>query len=143
MFKPFAFSFDRETFRGEFATREEAAEAGQAEALKQMSVVEAVYVGKRVPTNPQADMHADDVVKSMKRRMLSKTGDAGYLAGANEHILADLDAGIEHAIVDWLRRHQLQPADKFSSISEHPLPQVHAHGPSKDDEVGMMGPDVE
>lgn len=143
MFKPFAFSFDRETFRGEFATREEAAVAGQTEALKFMAVVEAVYVGKRVPTNPQADMHGDEVVKSMKRRMLTKTGDASYLAAANEHVVADLDAGIEHAIIDWLKRHELQPADKFTSISEHPLPQVSAHGPSKSDEVGMMGPDAE
>lgn len=143
MFKPFAYSFDRETFRGEFATREEAAIAGQAEALKFMAVVEAVYVGKRVPTNPQADMHADDVVRAMKRRMLTKTGDASYLAAANEHVVADLDASLEHAIIDWLKRHQLQPADKFGSISEHPLPAVHAHGPSKDDEVGMIGPDAE
>lgn len=143
MFKPFAYSFDRETFRGEFATREEAAEAGQAEALKVMSIVEAVYVAKRVPTNPQADMHGDDVVKVMKRRMLSKTGDASYLAAANEHVVADLDAAIEHAIVDWLKRHELSPADKFSSISEHPLPSVHAHAPSRNDEVGMMGADSE
>lgn len=143
MFKPFAYSFDRETFRGEFATREDAALAGQAEAMKFMAVVEAVYVGKRVPTNPQADMHADDVVKTMKRRMQHKTGDTSYLAGANEHLLADLDAAIEHAIIDWLKRHQLQPADKFSSISEHPLPQVHGHGPSKSDEVGPMGMDAE
>ncbi len=143
MFKPFAFSFDRETFRGEFATREEAAVAGQTEALKFMGIVEAVYVAKRVPTNPQADMHGDEVVKSMKRRMLTKTGDASYLAAANEHVVADLDAAIEHAIVDWLKRHDLAPADKFSSISEHPLPQVQAHGPSSSDEVGMMGPDSE
>lgn len=143
MFKPFAFSFDREAFRGEFSTREEAAAAGQAEALKYMAVVEAVYVGKRVPTNPQADMHADDVVKAMKRRMQNKTGDASYLAAANEHVVADLDAGLEHAILDWLKRHGLQPADKFASISEHPLPQVHAHAPSKHDEVGFMGMDAE
>lgn len=143
MFKPFAFSFDRETFRGEFATREEAALAGQAEALKYIAVVEAVYVAKRVPCNPQADMHADDVVKSMKRRMLAKAGDSTYLAAANEHVVADLDASLEHAIVDWLKRHELQPPDKFSSISEHPLPSVHAHGPSLDDEVGLMGPDTE
>ena len=143
MFKPFAFSFDRETFRGEFATREEAAVAGQAEALNLMSIVEAVFVAKRVPTNPQADGHGDDVVKSMRRRMHVKRGDAGYLAAANEHVVADLDAGIEHAIVDWLKRHELMPADKFSSISEHPLPSVNAHGPSGNDEVGMMGADSE
>lgn len=143
MFKPFAFSFDRESFRGEFATREEAAEAGQAQALKMMSAVEAVYVGKRVPTNPMADLHGDDVVKSMRRRMLTKTGDASYLAAANEHVVADLDASLEHAIIDWLKRNDLTPAAKISSISEHPLPAVHAHAPSSSDEVQMMGPDSE
>lgn len=139
MFKEYAFSLDRESFHGEFATREQAADAGIRAAQARTDSVAAVYVGKRVATDPQAEGHADDIAKSMRRRMMGRTGEAGYLAAANEHVLADLDAALATAIVAWLRRHGLEPATKVKAISEHPLPTVHAHGPSRDDEVQFMG----
>jgi hypothetical protein len=139
MFKPYAYSFDRETFRGEFATRESAAEAGLKAAIDHPATIGAVYVGKRVPVDPQADQHAEDVARTMRRRMQSKTGTSGYLVEANEHVMADLDASLEHAIVEWLKRHDLMPAPQIASISEHPLPAVKAHAPSRVFEVGPMG----
>lgn len=140
--KPFAYSFDRENFRGEFATREQAVEAGLRAATQRSAMFEAVFVGKRSPIDPQADHHAEDVVRSMRRRMQAKTGDVSYLAGANEQNLADLDASLARAIVAWLERHGLSPATRVSSISEHPLPAVRAHGPVSDDEVHQIGPEV-
>lgn len=137
--KPYGYSFDRERFNGAFATREQAVEAGLHAAEARSGVVEAVFVGKRVPLNPQADHHADDVARSMRRRMAATTGDGAYLTGANEHVLADLDAALERTIVDWLGRHGLTPAARVLSISEHPLPTARAHAPSRDDEVQFLG----
>ena len=141
--KPYAYSFDRETFQGAFATREQAADAGLRAAQQQMNNVPSVFVGKRVAIDPQADGHADAIARSMRQRMLASSGDAGYLAAANEHVLADLDAQLAATIVGWLTRHELVPAAKVKSISEYPLPTVHAHGPSRDDEVQLMGGEME
>lgn len=139
--RPYGYSFDRETFRGEFATREQALDAGLRSAAARSGMVAAVFVGKRVAVDTQADHHAEDVVRSMRRRMQSKTGDGGYLAGANEHVLADLDTALAHAINGWLERHALMPAARVTSISEHPLPAVPAHAVGRSDEVSMIGPE--
>ncbi|MFT3785104.1 MAG: hypothetical protein QM770_02925 [Tepidisphaeraceae bacterium] len=125
----YAFSFDREQFRGDFDTRELALAAAYEAARELGGAVEAIYVGKRVPVPAQTDDHAESVVRAMRRRMLEKTGDANYLATVNEHVMADLDAAIELAIVDWQKRHQLQPASRVQAISEHPLPTVKEHAP--------------
>jgi hypothetical protein len=136
----FAYSFDRETFQGDFATREQAVVAGFKAAEELGAAVDAVYVGKKQAVNPLADHHAEDVVRGMRRRMLEKTGEANYLAAANEHVLADLDASIEASIVDWLTRHQLTPAPKLTALSEHPLPMVSASAAeSRRDEMKLLG----
>ena len=139
--KPYGYSFDRDRFIGEFATREQALDAGLKAALERSGIVEAVYVGKHVAVDPQADHHAEEVSRSMRRRMQSKVGDGSFLACANEHVLADLDAALCRAIVAWLDRHGLTPAARVTSISEHPLPAVRAHGPSRSDEVQSIGPE--
>jgi hypothetical protein len=141
MFKPFAFSFDRETFRGEFSTREQAVDAGLAAATQMPAGVEAVYVGKRQPVDPVAEGHAEDLIAAMRQRMADRTGDYGYLRGVNEHVAADLDAAVEHTIVAWLRHHNLAPADRFVSISEHTTPLVKGHAPSATNEVTQFGSD--
>jgi hypothetical protein len=140
--KLFSYSFDRESFQGEFDTREQAVEAGIKAAEKMSGMIEAVYVGKRRPVDAQADLHAEAVVEAMRVRMESRAGDSTYLAQVNEHVLADLDASLEHAIVEWLARHGLAPAPRFTGISEHPLPLVAIHAPSgPGDEVSFIGPD--
>ena len=126
--KPFAFSFDRESgFRGAFATREAAVEAGQEAARERSTPIDAIYVGKRVPVDPQADGHAECIVKAMRERMLGKCGVTDYLSKANEHLMADLDAQLAATIAVWLRRHAMLPAARISSISEHPLPMAREH----------------
>jgi hypothetical protein len=140
MMNRYAFSVDRESFRGEYSTRELAVAAG-LDAARELPSVEAIYVGKKTPVDTQTDDHAETVVKSMRRRMLEEAGDANWLGRANEHVLADLDAALEHAIVDWLRRHQLTPADKITAISEHPIPTVAAHAPDRNTEPSMIGPE--
>lgn len=143
MFKQYAFSFDRESFQGEFATREQAAEAGLRAAVANLNNVAAVYVGKRVPTDPQADGHAEQIAKSMRQRLTARAGDAAYLPAADEHALADLDAEVAKTIVEWLKRHELMPPARVKSLSEHALPVVHVHGPSRSDEVQLMGGETE
>lgn len=139
--KPYGYSFDRERFVGEFATREQAVDAGLRAAQARNVNVDAVFVGKRVPLDPQADHHADDVARSMRRRMQARTGDSGYLAGANEHVLADLDSAITKTICEWLKRHDLVPAARVASISEHAIPAVRAHAPDRSNEVQLIGPE--
>lgn len=137
----FSYSFDRESFTGRFETREQAVAAGMKAAAARPDPVEAVYVARSVPVDPQADGHAERVVEWMRVRMLDRTGDGSYLANVDEHQLADLDASIEHAIVEWLKRHGLEPACRYTAISEHPLPLVHAHAPHDSDEVSLIGPE--
>lgn len=138
--RPYAYSFDRESgFRGAFATREQAAEAGQEKAREGSTPIQAVFVGKRVAVDPQSEGHADFIARSMRARMQAKTGTTGYLADANEHLLADLDTAIATTINGWLKRHELSPASKISSISEHPLLTPHEHPVDRTVEVGLIG----
>jgi len=127
VYKPFCFSLDRENFQGEFATREHARDAGYAAAAAAPSAVEAIFVAKRQPINPQADHHAETVVADMQNRMRIKFGEETYLTAANEHQLADLDAAIEYAVVEWLARHRLTPEPKWVSLSEYPVSNPHEH----------------
>jgi hypothetical protein len=138
-FKPFCFSLDRENFTGEFSTREEAKTAGLNAAAGSSAAVDAVYVAKRQPINPQADHHADRVVADMVERMRIKNREENFLEEVTEQQLADLDASLEHAIVQWLGRHQLGPAPRLISLSEYPVTNPKGHGPSRNDEVVLMG----
>jgi hypothetical protein len=143
MFKPFCVSLDRESFVGAYDTREQAVAAGFELARSSAGLVDSIYVGKRQPTPAQADGHAESVVDAMRDRMRASNGPDDYLDRVNEHQLADLDASIEHAIVDWLSRHQLTPASRVVSISEHPVPAVAAHARGQRDEVCLIGPDAD
>jgi hypothetical protein len=138
MINRYAFSIDRESFRGDFATRDLAVAAG-LEAARELPSLEAIYVGKKTPVDTQTDDHAETILKAMRRRMLEEQGDANWLGSVNEHVIADLDAAVEHAIVGWLNRHDLTPADKITAISEHPIPTVAGHAPDKTVEPSMIG----
>ena len=64
----YAYALDHENFQGVFETRQQAAEAGFAHAFRQGLPINVVYVGQRVQGDPQANLHAWSVIKSMRER---------------------------------------------------------------------------
>src|SRR5439155_13483480 len=140
----YAYSLDRETFTGIFATREEAFRAGCYAAERLHAQVNEIYVGQRVAGDPQADLHAWELIKCMRDRARAAAGDdaAGYLAHVSNEQANDLDGAIESAILRWLGNYKLGPAFfRIEAVSEHPVVS-HAHagfGKVKDDEVHEIG----
>ena len=83
----FAYSLDRETFTGVFNTREEAFHAGCYAAERLHANITEVYVGQRVAGDPQADLHAWELIKSMRDRARAAATDGeanDYLAHVTE-----------------------------------------------------------
>ena len=123
----YAYSLDRETFSGVFNSRDEAFRAGCMAADRLHTQLTEIYVGQRVAGDPQADLHAWEVVKSMKDRARAAAGDdAGdYLKHVTAEQARDLDGAIESAILRWLAGHKLGPTFfRIEAVSEHPLPTI-------------------
>jgi hypothetical protein len=140
----FAYSLDRETFTGVFNTRDEAFRAGCLAADRLHTQLTEIYVGQRVAGDPQADLHAWEVIKSMRDRARAAAGDdsTGYLAHVSAEQAKDLDGAIESAVLRWLANHKLGPQFfRIEAVSEHPLPTVsHAtFGQNGDKEVQEIG----
>jgi len=120
----YAYSLDRESYTGVFATRDEAVRAGCAAADRLHSQVTEVYVGQRVAGDPQADLHAWEVVKSMRERARTAAGDdaMGYLAHVSSEQARDLDGALEATILRWLANHKLGPTfHRIEAVSEHAI----------------------
>ncbi|MGC4031825.1 MAG: hypothetical protein QM754_08865 [Tepidisphaeraceae bacterium] len=137
----FAYSFDRETFHGNFATREAAlAAAGQALRQRQ-DMPEGIFVGQWAMPDPQTDGHADPVLDAMRSRFQSATGESNYLSRVSEHDAADLDAALQRVIGDWLSKtgHAPRPT-KVRAVSHHPVPNVlHVPDAVGERETSVMG----
>jgi hypothetical protein len=140
----YAFSLDRESFTGIFSSRREAYDAGRAAADRLHSQVTEIYVGQRVAGDPQADLHAWEIIKSMRERARAAAGDqaAGYLKNVTADQAKDLDGALEAVISRWLTNYKIGPSFfRIEAVSEHPLPtvsQVYSNG--QDDEVYDLGP---
>ena len=141
----YAYSLDRESYTGVFNNRDEAFRAGCEEAERLHSQVTEVYVGQRVAGDPQADLHAWEVIKSMRTRARAAAGDdaTGYLAHVSAEQAADLDGAIEAAILRWLANHKLGPQFfRIEAVSEHPINCLSYAGfgqGKSDDEVQDLG----
>ena len=123
----YAYSLDRESYTGIYNTRDEAFRAGCLAAERLHSSVTEVYVGQRVAGDPQADLHAYELIKSMRTRARAAAGDdsTGYLAHVTAEQARDLDGAIESAVLRWLAAHKLGPSFfRIEAVSEHPLPCV-------------------
>ncbi len=121
----FVYSFDRETFAGEFSTRNEALAIALNRADGNPSPLTAVYVGQRVSPNPRAFGHARAVIDRMKDRVAEDIGDDAdsYLRGLTDKQVTELDVAMEKAILTWLDSNRLMPqCTKVESITEHPVP---------------------
>jgi hypothetical protein len=140
----YAYSLDRETFTGVFNTRDEAFRAGCYAAERLHAQLTEVFVGQRVAGDPQADLHAWEIIKSMRDRARAASADdsAGYLAQESNEQVKDLDGAIEAALQRWLANYKLGPGFfRIESVSEHPIPN-HTHagfGKKHDDEVHDVG----
>ena len=123
----YAYSLDRESFTGIYSSRQEAFEAGCEAADRLHTQLTEVYVGQRVAGDPQANLHAWEVIKSMRERAREAAGDDAdtYLAGVTEEQARDLDGALETTIQRWLSNYKVGPTFfRIEAISEHPLPSV-------------------
>ena len=139
----YAYSLDRETFSGVFGSRDDAFKAGCLAADRLHSQVTEVYVGQRVAGDSQADLHAWEVIKSIRDRARAAVGDeaAGYMARVTAEQAKDLDGALETVINRWLANYKLAPTFfRIEAVSEHPVPTAaQVTSPPSDDEVYDLG----
>ncbi len=138
----FAYALDHENFQGVFNSRQEAAEAAFAHAFRSGLPINQVYVGQRVVGDPQANLQAWSVIKSMRDRCRSAMGDAAqhYLANVTAQQAEDLDRALEATITRWLQNYKLGPMFfRIEAISEHPMPLVSQVKSGEDDEAYDVG----
>lgn len=139
----FAYSFDRERFDGSLDTRQEALKTALSTVPTLENAPEAVFVGKRVPTDPGSSGLAEMLLTAMRRRLREHSGEAnsGYLMRVNEHQLAELDDEIDRVVRGWLDKHNFAPtSSRIVAISEHPVPQPQMQQASKNgNEVSELG----
>jgi hypothetical protein len=124
----YAFSFDRETFTGQFATRSEALNEGISRARQLSESPTEIYVGLKISGDPQASGLAQFVLQRMSDRSRAASDSAArYLQGVGEQAEAELDAALEQTILAWLKKHDRMPTFyTVEAISEHPMPAVTA-----------------
>lgn len=142
----YAYSLDRESYTGVFNTRDEAFRAGRAAAERLHCSVTEVYVGQRVAGDPQADLHAYELIKSMRSRARAAAGDdsTGYLAHVSADQARDLDGAIEAVVLRWLANHKLGPQfQRIEAVSEHAINCLAyaGFGQTTSDEVHDIGDD--
>lgn len=121
----FVYSFDRESFVGNFATRAEAVAAALKSADGYPSPIMTVYVGQRVAPNPRAYGHARAVIDRMIARVREDIGDEAdaYLRGLTDGQVTELDGSLEQTILQWQQKQNLMPrSTKVEAITEHPVP---------------------
>ena len=140
----YAYSVHGEKFLGSYPTREEAVARAVEVARMQPCPPSSVFVGKRVPGDPQAKNLAKNVIRLMRERALGAVGDEaeGYLAGVTKEQEADLDQALAGAVEGWLERNELAPTFfKVEAISEHLVPasERRADWDGKSTEVQYMG----
>lgn len=125
MIGKYAFSFDRETFRGDYNSRTEALNAALETARTEADPPATVYVACRAPLDPHAHSHGETIIQRMRRAVRADVGPEGeaFLKFVTDQEEADLDHEIERTIRAWLSKHELLlPSGKLAAISEHPVP---------------------
>jgi hypothetical protein len=141
MIGKFAFSFDRETFNGQYDTRQHALDAALVALRDRVDRPEGIFIGQWAQPNLQADHHADDLIDAMRTRWQSAGNENPFLADVTEQQAADLDHEIEKTIVAWIAKHRLTPpAVKVRAVSEHPVPNVrHVADDGNARETSLIG----
>ena len=123
---PYAYSFDQDTFRGRFDTRQQALDAAARALCDRADQPEGSFVGQWLEPDAQTAGHAGPVVAAMRDRWRQAGGDHGYLDAVDEDGLAELDGTLKRALQAWLADHDLLPATtRVRAVSHHPVPNVH------------------
>jgi hypothetical protein len=121
----FSYSFDRETFHGNFPTRQEALQQAIEKLHDWDNSAQVIYIGKRLPFDPASSGIGEMVLGAIRRRVRDEIGDGASqpLRRVDEHQLAELDEKLNQVIRSWMSQHDLLPTlTKITSISEHPVP---------------------
>jgi hypothetical protein len=107
----YAYSFDRNTFHGSFASRQEAYYAALTRGSELTDRPEAIYVAERIQPSMQSGGHASQILREMRRRAELEVGDAAvdWLKDVPGGKQADLDKMIGEAVQAWLRKHEYLP----------------------------------
>lgn len=132
----YAYSFDRETFRGRFATRRDAVAAAEVALEERKDATEAIWVGRRVEARPPTGAMGQFVTNELRRRQV-EAGEAP--TSVNAKAAEDLDCRLETLLNDWLGDHDLLPEARVEEISEHPVPLVAHVADSGQQEVQLIG----
>jgi len=136
----FAFSFDREVFRGTFDSRQAALAAAHEELKKREDLPAGIFIGQWAEPDPQTDGHAESVVADMRDRWRIATGESTYLEKPTEQQLADLDYDLDRTIRGWLAKHKLLPRPtRVRAVSEHPIPTVNHVAQAELHETSVIG----
>lgn len=135
----YGYSFDRETFRGRYPSRQAAVEAAHAALPNYPAIPEAIYVGRRIDPKVPVDHLGSLLIDAIGDRAMD-SGDLPIDVDAvDREAREDLDARVATTLQEWLQRHDLIPPGRIEEISEHPLPLIH-HVPEKHErEVGLIG----
>lgn len=137
----FAFSFDHETFVGNFATRNGALAAAERALLDRADQPSGIFIGQWVQPDPQTDGHAEALLTALHDRWQQTGVDAAALAGVSDQQAAGLDEEVGRVLTVWLSRHGLvPPAVRVQGVSHHPVPNVHhVDSPTVERETSLIG----
>ncbi len=134
----YAFSFDRETFRGRYGSRAEAVEAAERSLNAYSGPVEAIWVGRTsTPTLP-VDGLAEHVLDVVADRQSDDNVEA-ITPGTDAR--DELDARLAALVRAWADDHNLLPTSGVEAVSEHPIrPVAHVNDRGvPGHEVGLIG----
>lgn len=132
----YAYSFDRETFRGRFATRRDAVAAAEVALEERTAATDTIWVGRRVEARPPTAAMGQVVTKELRRRQ-SEAGEVP--AAVTPDAIEDLNRRLEALLGEWLADHNLLPEARIEEISEHPVPLVSHVADSGQQEVQLIG----
>lgn len=137
----FAYSFDRDTYTGQFSTRQQALDAALVALRDRSDLPEGIFVAQWIEPDAQAGEHAEQVIECMRDRWRASPEQGEYLEHVTDQQIADLDFEIDRTIRAWLTKHGLTPRpSKVRAVSEHPVPNVHhVEVPAHERETSLMG----
>lgn len=103
---PFSYSFDEESYSGEYDTREEAAQ----EAFTERPEAESCYVGESKTPIPENYFTADDIIEVIQNQDDFLGEWAEDWPEANKEQRAELTEQLRSVFSAWLDKHNLRPS---------------------------------
>jgi hypothetical protein len=131
----YAYSLDREVFRGSYDSRRAAVAAAETALKDWPAMAEAIWVGRLVATMPRLDDLAETVLDELRDRPV----DGDPLADATDAQRDDLDTRLADLVREWIGDHHLAPPPRVEEISEHALPLIEHVTSGREREVELIG----